>query len=522
MLLLASCLLASSPGAWAQVSATELMKIVPPNGQANAFFGARVAFDGNLGLVSAPLEDDVSINSGSARVFDVTTGQVLSQLTPSDPALAALFGESVALQGNLALVGTILSSPNGVLSAGSAHLFDATTGVELRVLLPQDPAPNDEFGAGVALAGNRAVVGANSDDGIALNAGAAYVFDVTTGNQLFKLTANDGQANDFFGLSVAAEGNLALIGALGDDDNGEHSGSAYLFDLTTGQQLLKLLPSDGAANLAFGQAVALSGNLALVGQPTLLGDGPGAAYLFDASTGQELRKLVPEAGSIPFFGTSVAIGGGHALVGSPADNFGQILNPSAGSAHLFDIDTGQEVELLVPSDTHSNMAFGNAVALSGTRALIGARTDNVNGDKSGSAYLFPIACTATNYCSATANSSGQPASIAASGTTSIAANDLELSVSQAAAQALGLFYHGPNQVQMPFGDGLRCVGGLTNRLAILQTDSSGFASFHLDLQAAANISANTTRHFQFWFRDPQGPGGTGYNLSDALSIGFCP
>ena len=397
LLLLACCFLVSSPGPWAQVTRAELLKIVPPNGQANAFFGARVALDGNLGLVSAPLEEDVGFNSGAARVYDVTTGQLLAKLTPSDPALAVLFGESVALQGNLALVGSILSSPGGVQDAGSAHLFDATTGVELRVLLPNDPGVGDEFGS-VALAGNRAVVGANAADGIGgVNMGAAYVFDVTTGNQLFKLTADDGQANDFFGLRVAASGNLALIGAFGDDDNGIGSGSAYLFDLTTGQQLFKLLPSDGAANLGFGLSVALSGNLALVGQPTIFGDLGAAAYLFDATTGQELRKLIPQAGSFPYyFATSVSVddggasGVGRALIGSPEDNFGVFLSPSAGSAHLFDTDSGQEIALLIPSDSHSGMRFANSVALSGSRALFGARTDDVNGPKSGSAYVFDV------------------------------------------------------------------------------------------------------------------------------------
>ena len=83
--------------------------------------------------------------------------------------------------------------------------------------------------------------------------------------ELAKLTASDGAADDQFGLSVGLSGNTAIVGAHMDDDNGVNSGSAYLFDVTSGSQLAKLTPSDGATYDTFGISVALSGNLAIVG-----------------------------------------------------------------------------------------------------------------------------------------------------------------------------------------------------------------------------------------------------------------
>ena len=76
------------------------------------------------------------------------------------------------------------------------------------------------------------------------------------GDQLFKLLPDDGAADDLFGRSVAISGPLgkevAIVGAWRDDDNGSSSGSAYLFDITTGKQIFKLLPDDGAADDWFG------------------------------------------------------------------------------------------------------------------------------------------------------------------------------------------------------------------------------------------------------------------------------
>lgn len=79
------------------------------------------------------------------------------------------------------------------------------------------------------------------------------------GDQLAKFLANDGARDDRFGHSVAISGTTAIVGAWFADDNGIQSGSAYLFDTTTGKQIVKLLPDDGAAGDVFGVSVAISG-----------------------------------------------------------------------------------------------------------------------------------------------------------------------------------------------------------------------------------------------------------------------
>jgi hypothetical protein len=133
------------------------------------------------------------------------------------------------------------------------------------------------------------------------------------------------------------------------------------------------------------------------------------------------------------------------------------------------------------------------------------------------------------YCVSVANSSGSAAIITADGFPSLSSNSMTLRAAGAAQNTVGLYYYGPTQTQAPFGDGFRCVGGLINRLPPpLVSDGSGASQRQLDFTQSpfdsgpGMVLPGSTWNFQFWFRDPAGPGGTGFNLSDAVSIAFCP
>ena len=227
------------------------------------------------------------------------------------------------------LLTPLLAAGLTALSTAAAY---ADLGDQLFKLLPDDGAAEDEFGRSVAISGATAIVGAFGDDDNGDTSGSAYLFDTTTGRQIFKLLANDGAFNDRFGFSVAISGATAIVGAFLDDDNRENSGSAYLFDTTTGRQIAKLLANDGAALDFFGVSVAISGTTAIVGASG--DDCSGSAYLFDTTTGRQLFKLLPDDGA-PFdqFGLSVAISGATAIVGARGDDDN---GGNSGSAYLFD------------------------------------------------------------------------------------------------------------------------------------------------------------------------------------------
>lgn len=154
------------------------------------------------------------------------------------------------------------------------------------------------------------------------------------GDQLAKLIANDGAESDLFGNSVAISGATAIVGAYGDDDNGDVSGSAYLFDTATGVQIAKLLPRDGEEHDSFGSSVAISGSAAIVGAWAHGDNGlqSGSAYLFGTTTGQQIAKLLPKDGALyDWFGFSVAISGATAIVGAHGDGDNGY---NSGSAYL--------------------------------------------------------------------------------------------------------------------------------------------------------------------------------------------
>ena len=132
----------------------------------------------------------------------------------------------------------------------------------------------------------------------------------------------------------------------------------------------------------------------------------------------------------------------------------------------------------------------------------------------------------TNECSGSPNSVGAGATLVSWGSPSLTKNNLTLTAVGCPPHKNGLFYYGSTGISVPFGNGVRCVGGSITRMAPLQTDSLGFGSLLLDLQAPPFVAGKgqavpgEQKRFQFWYRDPAA-GGAGFNLTDALVVEFC-
>ncbi|NEP74605.1 MAG: PEP-CTERM sorting domain-containing protein [Okeania sp. SIO2G5] len=319
---------------------TLLLAICSTNFDGSAFddFGYSVALSDNTALIGSYRDDDNGSISGSAYLFDITTGSLLHKFTAPDGSEFDWFGKSVALSDNIALIGSPLDEDNRT-NSGSAYLFDTTTGSLLHKFTAPDGSAYDIFGKSVALSDNIALIGSYGDDDNGSSSGSAYLFDTTTGSLLHKFTAPDGSLHDNFGNSVAISDNIALIGSPSDDDNGSNSGSAYLFDTTTGSLLQKFTAPDGSLHDNFGNSVTLSDNTALIGsyRDNDKGIYSGSAYLFDTTTGSLLRKFTAPDGS-PFdrFGNSVALNRNTALIGSFRDDDN---GTNSGSAYLFTTNT---------------------------------------------------------------------------------------------------------------------------------------------------------------------------------------
>jgi len=130
----------------------------------------------------------------------------------------------------------------------------------------------------------------------------------------------------------------------------------------------------------------------------------------------------------------------------------------------------------------------------------------------------------TPYCQSAPNSTGDEAHIHVSGSVSEAANDFHLMVRGGVPGEFGLFFYGSTQTQSTFGDGFRCVSSVAARVFPpgVMGASLGLTAAHVNFDAHPLLESGSTWNFQWWYRDPAGPGGDGFNLSDAVEVTFAP
>ena len=308
---------------------TEDLTLLAPDGQADDRFGAALAGSGALLLVGAPGADDLGQASGSAYVLVADTGAQVHELHAADGAAGDGFGATVALDGGLALVGAPSADVAGA-DSGAVYVFDAGTGAQLHKLVPADAATGDLFGGAVALADGLIVVGAIAADGVGPDAGAAYLFDAATGAQTHKLQPQLAVAWAGFGCDVAIDDATVVVGAKDEGPHGKHSGAAYLFDAGSGQQAAKLFPADGTVFDRFGTTVAAGDGLVVVGAPDDAGGG--SAYLYDAQGGLLTKLLASGAASGDDLGAALAVDGGLVALGAPGTDD---LGSASGAVLLF-------------------------------------------------------------------------------------------------------------------------------------------------------------------------------------------
>ena len=389
-------------------------KLTPSDGAAHDNAGYSVSVSGDTIVVGAYRDDDSGSASGSAYVFEKSSGgwMEVAKLTASDAAAHDEFGVSVSVSGATVVVGARLDDDNG-LSSGSAYVFEKPVGgwmdaTEVAKLTASDAAAHDWFGWSVSVSGDTIVVGAYGEDDNGYFSGSAYVFEKPSGGwmdatQTAKLTASDGVAWDYFGYSVSVSGATVVVGAYGNDGNGSNSGSAYVFERPSGgwanaTQTAKLTASDGAADDVFGVSVSVSGDTVVVGAnwDDDNGSASGSAYVFEKPVGgwtdaTETAKLTAsDASASDHFGVSVSVSGDTVVVGAHWDNDKGI---NSGSAYVFEKPVGgwmdvAETAKLTASDGTPDDYFGYSVSVSGATVVVGAGWDDDNGYNSGSAYVF--------------------------------------------------------------------------------------------------------------------------------------
>ena len=356
-------------GAWSQVA-----KLTASDGAAGDFFGYSVAVDADTVVVGAVYDGDNGDESGSAYVYEVSdwtdiphsadgetnaTSYTVTGLTngaeydfwiratnsvgagPASDAVTVTVGPPAQPTGLTATGGDGQATLTwDDPSDGSITGYDYLQ-AQVAKLTASDGAYGDHFGASVAVDGDTAVVGAYGDDN---NRGAVYVLTRQSGTwgEVAKLTASDKDAGDKFGSTVAVDGDTVVVAAYGDDN---YKGSAYLFtkpasgDWATATETAKLTASDRANYDWFGRSVAVDGDTVVVGVTFADGNSTssGEIYVFTKpatgwSNATETAKLTASDGATAdYFGDSVAIDGDTVVVGAWGDdNF-------KGSAYVYEI-----------------------------------------------------------------------------------------------------------------------------------------------------------------------------------------
>lgn len=400
--------------------ATQQAKLLAGDGDAIDNFGNSVAIDGDYAIVGSEFQEDIgAANTGAAYIYrnDSVLGWILqAKLTASaaDRQQDDNFGVSVAISGNVAVVGAFQDGDSGS-SSGSAYVFrrTGTSWAQEAKLLASDGAMTDNFGVAVAIDGDVIAVGAIGADSGGVNRGAVYVFRldesamVLTWPQEVKLVADPGDAadGDALGRAVAVSGDTVIAGT--------DTESAFIFSRsgsTWSQQAELTAGADAQAGALFGTAVSISGNSVVVGArlaDDIPGDNSGAAYVFErdddlvwAQT-DELTAFTVFFGLITIspvpneeFGSSVAINGNRIAIGVPQSNDQQgatyIFSRSGDAwSELAKLDLDNVISPPVGLETGDQ--FGNAISLSGnSKLVVGSIGDDDNGSSAGAAYVFSI------------------------------------------------------------------------------------------------------------------------------------
>ena len=248
------------------------------------------------------------------------------------------------------------------------------------------------FGSAVSLYGDNLIVGAKGNNVNGDKNGQAMIYNVISGQLLHTLSFPGSDANNtFFGESVGIGETYAIVGSGSADEGSDtFAGSVYIYNVASGvlEHTIASPTTYGTNNDVFGEAVAIDGNYAVAGaknEDDASNANTGIAYIINASTGAVAHTLAnPVSGANAYFGKSVAVSGANVVVG--ANGY------TAGAVYIFSATTGSLIRTISnPQGASNNHEFGYSVAIDGNYLVVGAPLEDVSGvANTGRAYVFNV------------------------------------------------------------------------------------------------------------------------------------
>ncbi len=491
-------------------------------------------------------------NAGAVNMY-ARIGEVWGlsgRLQALDGAAGDEFGQDVDISGDRVVVGAHFKG------AGAAYVFvfNGNNWVQEQKLEGSSAVQADHFGHSVTMVGDSLIVGAMRDGHAGLESGASYVFERFGGTwqETNKLTASNAESGARYGRATIGRANMFLVAALRQNGTGANQGAVYVYERNemgtpanplddTWPETQILTSSTPADDANFGTALALDGDLMLVGAPAAVVGGirQGQVTVYERVGGLWVETQTLQAGDAQVddgFGQSVALQGDRILVGAMNEDEG---GNNAGAVYVFERTSGLFVQTnkIVAVDANPGAGLGHemGVALDGSQAVIGARFHNGGNNLQGTAYFFDLAgCLGTRFCSANPNTTGLASLLKISGSTLADGNNLTLTAPNLPLGQFGIFLVGQAPGFVPNAGGSMgnlCLGGAIGRYnqagQISNSGTAGSISLNLDLTQTPQpsggpvpIMAGQTWYFQAWYRDFQPMLGSISNLSDGVGVTF--
>jgi len=516
--------------------------------------------DGTYGEV----DPNAPAPSGEVDVFDLKApgGFVKQTLLPSDAEAGQRFGSAIAIDGNMMAIGAPGDSELEQ-SGGAVYLFELLGGewIETAKVQNSRPVAFGNFGSDVKLSDRRLLVKGGFGFSIALglptpssappnglfaplNANSSIdVFEQRSGNWVHtaKLESNSRKMNSF-GHSMAVSGETIMVSAR----IGSSVFTVIPFTPTPLTTVPPILPPQPGGTPPLPPIAPP--------QPVPAPQSFGVVLVFEKQDSRwEIVRTLRASAAPEFdnFGASLDVRGDHAVIGSPLG----WLNPGKrNGAFVFSrSNQGWERAALLEADVDGDLngGLGRAVAITDGMALVSAPQALLGGAIAGKVYAFgvgddcnsngaPDTCDIANgtlidsdgdlvpdvcetgdvvpFCQGTMNSMGKVSTLDVEGLTSLSMNQFSLRVEDAAPGSFGLIFVSNGSTHLPFGSGMRCVGGFQNAQLSAASNDAGEVLRQLNVNAPhLGLIPYTSWNFQYAYRD-----GTKVELTNAIRVTFMP
>ncbi len=373
-------------------------------------YGRTIAIDGDTLVIGAQLDDSCGVNSnfgsGTVYVYDIRSGKQLFQLSGLVQESYTRFGVDLEITDQYIVV----ASNRGRLNSrnGAVYVFDRFSGSLIRTIQPEQENGFDYFGSSIDIDQGLLAVGAPWYSVDHNEEGAAYVFDLKSGQQLSICVADDRDTGDNLGTDVSIHNGIVAAGAPDASGIVNREGAVYLFDAFTGEQVTKInAGKNWTQGGGFGESIIQSDDYLIIGAPSqnTAGIGAGSVFVFDANTLMLIEEITsPWAEFSDHFGNSLARWDDQLLIGMERRVFSDGGRPP--NALIYDLSTFEVVHELVPSRGSELAGFGSGVAMNNRYALVGMSPERNVPFAGHTAAAFVYQIVEANPCPADLNTDG--------------------------------------------------------------------------------------------------------------------